>query len=86
MKIKFKKLFFITGLLIIGLAVVTWGISCLWGIYCFHRVKNQKNEQGVSRWAELEQNVLSRPAGTNLFDLSPWKEWLEAKTADPDSG
>jgi len=83
MKIKFKKLFFITGLLIIGLAVVTWGISCLWGIYCFHRVKNQKNEQGVSRWTELEQNVLSRPAGTNLFDLSPWKEWLEAKTTDP---
>ena len=83
MKIKFKKLFFITGLLIIGLAVVTWGISCLWGIYCFHRVKNQKNEQGISKWAELEQNVLSRPAGTNLFDLSPWKEWLEAKIADP---
>ncbi|MBR6460818.1 MAG: hypothetical protein IKS95_03210, partial [Verrucomicrobia bacterium] len=78
---KFKKLFFITGLLIIGLAVLTWGISCLWGIYCFHSVKNQKNEQGISRWAELEQNVLSRPAGTNLFDLSPWKEWLEAKTA-----
>lgn len=83
MKIKFKKLFFITVLLIIGLAVLTWGISCLWGIYCFHSVKNQKNEQGVSRWTELEQNVLSRPAGTNLFDLSPWKEWLEAKTADP---
>jgi hypothetical protein len=86
MKIKFKKLFFITGLLIIGLAVLTWGISCLWGIYCFHHVKNQKNEQGISKWAELEQNVLSRPAGTNLFDLSPWKEWLEAKIADPDSG
>lgn len=85
MKIKFKKLFFITGLLIIGLAVLTWGISCLWGIYCFQRVKNQKNEQGVSRWTELEQNVLARPAGTNLFDLSPWKEWLEAKTADPAS-
>jgi len=83
MKIKFKKWLFITGLLIIGLAVVTWGISCLWGIYCFHNVKNQKNEQGISRWVELEQNVLSRPAGTNLFDLSPWKEWLEAKTADP---
>ena len=85
MKMKFKKLFFITGLLIIGLAVLTWGISCLWGIYCFHSVKNQKNEQGISRWAELEQNVLSRPAGTNLFDLSPWKEWLEAKIADPAS-
>lgn len=85
MKIKFKKLFFITVLLIIGLAVLTWGISCLWGIYCFHSVKNQKNEQGISKWAELEQNVLSRPAGTNLFDLSPWKEWLEAKTADPAS-
>jgi len=85
MKMKFKKLFFITGLLIIGLAVLTWGISCLWGIYCFHSVKNQKNEQGVSRWAELEQNVLSRPAGTNLFDLSPWKEWLEAKIANPAS-
>ncbi|MBO7391587.1 MAG: hypothetical protein J6U77_03720, partial [Verrucomicrobia bacterium] len=68
MKIKFKKWLFITGLLIIGLAVVTWGISCLWGIYCFHRVKNQQNEQGVSRWTELEQNVLARPAGTNLFD------------------
>ncbi|MBR5690719.1 MAG: hypothetical protein IKX46_02055, partial [Verrucomicrobia bacterium] len=27
MKIKFKKLFFITVLLIIGLAVLTWGIS-----------------------------------------------------------
>ncbi|MBR4249031.1 MAG: hypothetical protein IKQ24_02630, partial [Verrucomicrobia bacterium] len=71
MKIKFKKWLFITGLLIIGLAVVTWSISCLWGVYCFQRVKNQTNEQGVSRCTELEQNVLARPAGTNLFDLSP---------------